>query len=384
MKCQKISELKYSDSKHYTLDGNIVINNKTQKLFVHWRVDGDHFHKPIDKLELTFHEKELKDYLDFLTDKYVNTSKLFYWIEYAEVYNLDDINNPLFPHLKFLKEYFQSKNLFDRFYILTENLYNNYTEFKTIRTTQWLGFHNSDMVYLPSNLRRYSKTFLYLNRKHRIHREKLFYSLKDKGLLEDCLYSYRSFDNENISDRKKVNIKNDKEVVSITGHHMNFSDVNVLARTAFCHLVTETVFYNEKYYGDVCFITEKVDKPINYGSPFIIVSTSGYLKELRKFGFKTFSQWWDESYDEETDSERRLQKIIQLVEEISNWSWDKKYKIYDEMIPTLIHNQRVRTAIVDYKIYNPAVSDEVLLMDRWTYYDDLIYFLNKVFLPSLG
>ena len=373
--------MKYSDSKHLSLDGNVIINNKDitdeKGQFVWWKVDGDHFTKSLDKMGLNFRKNDLKEYLDFLTDQYADTNKLFYWVEYAEVYNLDDIDNPLFPHLRLLKDYFDSKNLADRFFILTENIYNDYKEFNTKRTTQWLGFHNAELVYYPSHYRKFSKTFLFLNRKHRIHREKLYFAFKNNGVLDDCRYSYRAYDKGLTKESTQV----DYQVID--GHHMNTIDTVTLANTAFCHIVTETVFYRENYYGDTCFITEKVDKPIRFGSPFIVASTAGYLEELKKFGFKTFDRWWSEAYDVEKDSDRRLQMIIELAEEISNWSWPKKYRVYNEMVPTLIHNQRVRTAIVDFKKHNPVVTDEVLTMWQWTYYDDLIYYLDKFFLPSI-
>ena len=36
-----------------------------------------------------------------------------------------------------------------------------------------------------------------------------------------------------------------------------------------------------------------------------MISHSHTLKKLKEFGFKTFSDWWDESYDTEEDDSRR-------------------------------------------------------------------------------
>ena len=48
-------------------------------------------------------------------------------------------------------------------------------------------------------------------------------------------------------------------------------------------------------------------------------------------GFKTFGEFWDESYDTEINDSIRFTKIVNIVEEISNWSEQKKiefsYKI---------------------------------------------------------
>ena len=61
---------------------------------------------------------------------------------------------------------------------------------------------------------------------------------------------------------------------------------------------TETNFF---------FITEKTIKPIRAGIPFVIVGCRHYLKKLKQLGFKTFSPYIDESYDNEPDTNRRIQ-----------------------------------------------------------------------------
>jgi len=42
----------------------------------------------------------------------------------------------------------------------------------------------------------------------------------------------------------------------------------------------------------------------------------GALEYIRSYGFKTFAPWIDESYDQETDSLKRLKKIIQSMKQI--------------------------------------------------------------------
>jgi hypothetical protein len=50
--------------------------------------------------------------------------------------------------------------------------------------------------------------------------------------------------------------------------------------------------------------------------PFVIVGTQGSLKYLRSYGFKTFGDLWDESYDDEPDDSKRIEKIAQYVETV--------------------------------------------------------------------
>jgi hypothetical protein len=66
-------------------------------------------------------------------------------------------------------------------------------------------------------------------------------------------------------------------------------------------------------------LTEKTFKPIAMGMPFVIVGTQGSLKYLRSYGFKTFGDIWDESYDLVEDPAERLIQIAELMKYISNW-----------------------------------------------------------------
>ena len=80
-------------------------------------------------------------------------------------------------------------------------------------------------------------------------------------------------------------------------------------------VVLETVFDDSRIH-----LTEKILRPIACGHPFILAAGPGSLQYLRHYGFKTFAPWIDESYDLETDSARRLEKIIQSMTAIKNLS----------------------------------------------------------------
>lgn len=101
----------------------------------------------------------------------------------------------------------------------------------------------------------------------------------------------------------------------------------------FCHLALESKFAQPFAY----FSEKSLNSMIIY-RPFILVSTPHSLDLLQKNGFLTFSRWWDESYDQEEDHEKRILKIFDVIDYISSLSIDQLKKIYDEMIPTLNHN----------------------------------------------
>ena len=54
------------------------------------------------------------------------------------------------------------------------------------------------------------------------------------------------------------------------------------------------------------------------GMPFVIVGTQGSLRYLRSYGFKTFGDLWDESYDDEPDNSKRIAKIAQVLKQLEN------------------------------------------------------------------
>ena len=70
---------------------------------------------------------------------------------------------------------------------------------------------------------------------------------------------------------------------------------------------TETLHENE-----TIFLSEKIFKPIYCCQPFIVFGNPGTLKELHNLGFKTFSDFWDESYDEDYNFTSRLGKIMYM------------------------------------------------------------------------
>jgi hypothetical protein len=76
-------------------------------------------------------------------------------------------------------------------------------------------------------------------------------------------------------------------------------------------LVTETVF--DYPYS---FRTEKIWKPIAIGHPFIAVANYGYYRDLHQLGFQTFSTLIDESFDQISNNTDRLERIVQVVEDL--------------------------------------------------------------------
>ncbi len=94
-------------------------------------------------------------------------------------------------------------------------------------------------------------------------------------------------------------------------HRIDFFDQ---AQRCFCHVVTETVYDTNRL-----FLTEKIFKPIVLQQPFVVVGSRGSLRYLRHYGFRTFSDLWDETYDSSDDGVR-LAKITDVLCQINSWT----------------------------------------------------------------
>ncbi len=104
------------------------------------------------------------------------------------------------------------------------------------------------------------------------------------------------------------------------------------ANNSLIHVVTETVAKGNKQH-----LTEKTFKPIVMQQPFIIQSCRGSLEYLRRYGFRTFGEFWDESYDEADDTVRTYE-IGKLLESINSMSQKEKTTLQTAVNSTVEHN----------------------------------------------
>lgn len=104
----------------------------------------------------------------------------------------------------------------------------------------------------------------------------------------------------------------------------------------FCDIVTETRFAQP-----TANFSEKTLRPIYHLKPFILAAPPYTLQYLKEFGYKTFSDYWDESYDTEENHEYRLIKILQLLEMINSKSIGELREMYYTMKPILEHNKNI-------------------------------------------
>ena len=183
------------------------------------------------------------------------------------------------------------------------------------------------------------KKFVCFNKVDRVQRVQLLAKvLNTPGMLENSFYSFEGTHSdwhslhatarfgENIAETLKNYAHLFPLKLNITPNREN--PIDLIPEDLYYHdesyfsVITETVFYakNEYWrphailnYADGVFISEKTYRPIAMKHPFILMAYPGTLKRLRERGYKTFSPFIDESYDDIIDGEQRLEAIFKEI-----------------------------------------------------------------------
>ena len=106
------------------------------------------------------------------------------------------------------------------------------------------------------------------------------------------------------------------------------------AADSLVYAVTETV-----YFGDRTHLTEKTFRPIALAMPFVLIAPAHSLKYLREYGFQTFDGIFDESYDDETDDFRRLERVTDLLREFNDSSPAELQELHRKCQPIVEYNR---------------------------------------------
>jgi hypothetical protein len=217
----------------------------------------------------------------------------------------------------------------------------------------WFRGYNRSFLMKPPEHRRITKTFIAPNRivggdrQHRLH---MLYHIFKSKMTDNWISCPQICPGENIpltdSIKPLVGVLPDIETVfaqqqlpinfpNETGHPMNSAWLDLFDECADCllYVATETAATGRRQH-----LTEKTFKPIVLRMPFVIVGCCGSLEYLRRYGFRTFSTLWDESYDQETNDVQRYQKIAGVLKELDSVSVSEKQRIFDQAQDICQHN----------------------------------------------
>ena len=169
---------------------------------------------------------------------------------------------------------------------------------KVIHHDDWFFIANECLWYTDLEYQNYTasgindKDFLMLMNYQHKHRDQLWEKIQPH--LSNSLYSYRD-----------LGVAIDGDISREEGTWQRYLNQSWYNKTKYSIVVESKI--------DKIFITEKILKPLAFGHPFIVWSAPGILERLRNFGFKTFDNCIDESYDLEKDDNKRLEMILNEV-----------------------------------------------------------------------
>lgn len=93
--------------------------------------------------------------------------------------------------------------------------------------------------------------------------------------------------------------------------------------------------------------SEKLIDAIKCETPFVLVAPPKTLEYVRSLGFATFNKFWDESYDDEIDPMKRMNKILNVLNDINDH--ENIEELYYNMRGEIAHNLEHVKTLKEYK-----------------------------------
>lgn len=245
------------------------------------------------------------------------------------------------------------------------------------------------------------KRFLFINRRYSVDRAYLYFKFRQKNLLDKMHCTFRL---DNIYDNRPVTLdtvtnninttfkdpliidyiqsnaesinnslpneirtetidlyKSDYKVSclytfwNLAAH--NSTDINIITETFRNHYGIPA---NDIHYKKFFFITEKTYRTILMKQPFILFSNPYALKYLRNAGYKTFSPFINESYDNIENLFGRQNMIVNEVNRLSNMPTDEFNELLVNCKEIAKHNYEVLMNRIHDKYYHTAWTSDKL------------------------
>jgi hypothetical protein len=148
-----------------------------------------------------------------------------------------------------------------------------------------------------------------------------------------------------------VDLEKDIELIE---PYIGLSYVHEMYTNSYFNIITETSYNwdSSSILDNNIYLTEKTYRPIFGMQPFIVVSNPGFLKFLKYMGFKTFPEFFDESYDEIENPIERMNTIVNEVKKICSLSHEELHDRYYNIFDKLEHNRNRLIEIVDDRKMN--------------------------------
>jgi hypothetical protein len=184
-----------------------------------------------------------------------------------------------------------------------------------------------------------------LNRVYRPHRGAHLYFLVRNGLLFKGMVTCNELPTTDSYGAFLVDKDIDFFIKVLKDHYPRFIDGDWSKTNAaeahnldFYNNSLITVVTETKFEEKVVFPTEKIFKPIAFGHPLILLSSSGTLKKIRDMGFDTSWCGIDPAYNDIEDDKERFEETNNILKWWTALPRDKKIKKIIESRDSIMHN----------------------------------------------
>lgn len=273
----------------------------------------------------------------------LKNSKAFLIInEQGEIVKWENIKSTIIPLLKDIPiENVVILSLVAGFNLKNNNYIKDDCPYKIFHKNIFYNSYYENLYNTETKPKQILKHYTCLMGADRLSRRYIFYLLKQGNLLSSGFVSHNRIELNSIDDSMfletlKVKIsdfddflKQSQETVSLddTKHWNHWADeLNTYTNQSCISLVTETV----TGVGGVN-VSEKTLRSIIFKKPFLLVAQPYVLKYLKHLGFKTFSDVFDENYDNILCPVTRCQKVYQQLESFCKLSLNEAIDVTEKL-----------------------------------------------------
>jgi len=253
--------------------------------------------------------------------------------------------------------------------------HHNKSNIKTFFVPGWNHYYWEEKYDIADEFidqRTCDNTFLSFNRIHKPHRMYFLLRLHEMGMIDNNLIScaremdgetfeqhiewivkdkedYNEvFDQYNLVDIDKIRTQasefmNDLPLVlDVTDFQENgcFYDDTLWSSASFYQNSFMSILTESSPIGPGCYISEVIFKAIVFMHPFMIIGQPRTLEVLREWGFDTFDDVFDNSYDIEEDMFKRTEMVLTQMQTINNMTQEELKQKTLEIRDRLVYNKR--------------------------------------------
>ena len=176
------------------------------------------------------------------------------------------------------------------------------------------------------------KDFLCLNLSIRPSKQFLLDELKNNNLYD---HGYISDQNNTID-----GVNRDRSMQGEFLKHPNFYSIKPFTESVYFEIINEDAF-GVNVDNNYIFLSEKTFRSIYNKLPFMLYGKQHQLKSLRNIGYKTFSDIFDESYDDIEDAYERGKVIVQECKRFCSLPTQEKENAIKSIQSTVEHNFQI-------------------------------------------